>query len=154
MKDSRATGCQASSYMRVVSVFIFTILLLIGCSEGLPPGYDVPAEVPKHLGDGPWQVISYEGESIIKEVVELQDGQFFTLKRSVYLDDRSRFVFKDGNPILSPRGLEMYWNENGNIIDENLNLVYEDEVFVVSGKPLSIGAALTYKATVVHAKNN
>lgn len=61
---------------------------------------------------------------------------------TVYLDSNSRFVLRDGAPIKTIKGDEIYWNAGGKIITKDLKRVQESSVFSVQQRPMRTGTAM------------
>lgn len=116
-------------------VAVLLILILPGCKEA-PKGISHYPLITADMGAGPWQVVTYSDEKIIHETIQLDGRSVVVRSESVYISNKSQFVYRDGSPITNYKGQFIYWNIDGQVINKDLELVSEDQLFVVGGKPM------------------
>lgn len=124
-----------------VGAFMKTILLIIlcitaGCGGKAQVGVNSFPMVDKSFGDGPWQLVTYDDDKIFYEEVLLENKNIKVSSKSVYISNKSQFVYKDGTPIQTYSGNYLYWNKQGYVINKELQIIPEDLLFIVSGKPM------------------
>jgi len=120
---------------------IFIFMLVAGCKSENKGVSQMPL-ISKDLGVGPWQVVTYDDKKIYHETLALDGRSVTTRSESVYINNSSQFVYRDGTPILTYDGKYIYWNKDGWVINRHLQIVREDQVFVVEGKPMPVRTAM------------
>lgn len=98
--------------------------------------------INESLGDGPWQVVTYDDKKVTHETLALDGKSVTTRSETVYVSNKSQFVYRDGTPIQTHDGKYIYWNKDGWVINRHLQIVREDQVFVVEGKPMQVRTAM------------
>ena len=123
--------------MRVIAFIgiVITILLLAGCEQEKTSYRNIPM-VTADFGEGPWQLVTYKDQKIMFEAVVLDENRTVTRSESVYINNKSQLVFRDGKPIKNYRGEYLYWNKEGRFINKDLRIIREDILFVVNGRPM------------------
>jgi hypothetical protein len=123
--------------MKLKSILGSVLLLsmLLGCKEA-PKGISHYPLITEDMGAGPWQVVTYSGEKIIHETIQLDGRSVVVRSESVYISNKSQFVYRDGSPITNYKGEYLYWNVDGQVINRELKIISEDQVFIVGGKPM------------------
>jgi hypothetical protein len=117
--------------------------LLNGCGDQSPQTVSNIPMVDAQLGEGPWQVVTYDGSRITRDSVALDGGEIVIRSSSVYVNKESQFTLRDGTPIKVFTGDSIYWNKDGDIITKKFQKVPEYLVFSLDGKPLKENTALT-----------
>ncbi len=101
--------------------------------------------ISEHDGRGPWQVITYSGDEVKQQLVHLDAKDISTRSESVYLSNKSQFIYRNGEPIKAFGGNLFYWDDRGNIINQQYQIIPEDEIFVVNGRPMPKRTAMMLK---------
>lgn len=117
--------------------------VLAGCGNDAAEPTSQLRMVDERLGEGPWQVVTYDGKRVTRDTVALDGGDVVVRSSSVYVNKESQFTLRDGTPIKIFTGDEIYWNSEGNVITRKLQRVPEYLVFSLEGKPLPENTALT-----------
>lgn len=123
----------------ILTVVITTFLA--GCKAQQSGVSQIPL-IDESLGEGPWQVVTYDNRKVFHETLALDGKTVTTRSETVYVSNKSQFVYRDGTPIQTHDGKYLYWNKDGWIINRFLQVVPEDQVFVVEGKPMPIRTAM------------
>lgn len=126
---------------RGVALSILLALVLAGCNKEQRGVSQYPM-ITSEIGEGPWQVVTYEGDKILHETIALDGRSVVVRSESVYISNTSQFVYRDGTPITTYDGKFIYWNKDGLVINRNLTVVPEDQVFIVGGKPMHRNTAI------------
>lgn len=116
-------------------------VLLAGCGDE-PRGVSQYPMISPDFGEGPWQVVTYQGDKILHETVALDNGHVVVRSESVYINNSSQFVYRDNTPIRAYDGGRLYWNRDGWVINRRLQIVPEDRIFVVNGRPMQPGTPM------------
>lgn len=119
------------------------VTLLVGCGNDIPEPTTHLRMVDERLGEGPWQVVTYDGKRVTRDTVALDGGNVVIRTSSVYVNKESQFTLRDGTPIKIFTGDDIFWNSEGDIITRKLQKVPEYLVFSLEGKPLPENTALT-----------
>lgn len=117
--------------------------ILVGCGNDSPEPTSHRRMVDARLGEGPWQVVTYDGQRVTRDTVVLDDDEVVIRTSSVYVNNESQFTLRDGTPIKIFTGDDIFWNSEGDVITRKLQQVPEYLVFSLEGKPLPENAALT-----------
>lgn len=107
---------------------------------------------PPLVGGGPWQVITYQEERVEREVVKFENGEVYSVAKAVYMDSNGRFVFKDGEPIQTISGDDIYWNSQGLLITSRGRLISKSRYFSINGVPAEDNEALMFRDPLLQAK--
>lgn len=105
--------------------------ILTACNSQTTTLSNLPA-IPKAEGEGPWRVVTYEGEPIKKDVLSFSDIGLAIDNKDVYLSTGSQFVFKSGDAIKTFDNKNIFLNIQGIVIDSNLNAISKDHLFKTS----------------------
>lgn len=122
---------------------LYLVTLLVGCGDDAPETTSHLRMVDERLGEGPWQVVTYDGKRVTRDTVALDGGDVVIRSSSVYVNKESQFTLRDGTPIKIFTGDEIYWNSEGDVITRKLQRVPEYLVFSLEGRPLPENTALT-----------
>lgn len=122
---------------------LYLVMLLVGCGDDAPETTSHLRMVDERLGEGPWQVVTYDGKRVTRDTVALDGDDVVVRSSSVYVNKDSQFTLRDGTPIKIFTGDEIYWNSEGDVITRKLQRVPEYLVFSLEGKPLPEKTALT-----------
>lgn len=125
----------------LLSVFLAGVVTLSGCGGEKQTVSNIPM-ITEAVGVGPWQLVTYHDERVMKETVHIDDGRFATRTEPVYINNKSQVIFRNGERIRDFDGGFLYWNDNGNFINMDLHVISESLVFSANGKPLPVGTAL------------
>lgn len=117
--------------------------LIVGCGNDSAQTNSHLRMVDERLGEGPWQVVTYDGKRVTRDTVALDAGDVVIRTSSVYVNSDSQFILRDGTPIKIFTGDEIYWNSEGDVVTRKLQRVPEYLVFSLEGKPLPENTALT-----------
>lgn len=120
---------------KLAFLLALAIFLLPGCGNDRP-GISRYRMINTAIGIGPWQIVTYEGDKVYHETIALEGGGVVVQSRSVYVSSKSQFIYKDGTPITTYDGKYLYWNDEGWVINRNIEIVSEEQVFIVNGKPM------------------
>ncbi|MFA0809540.1 hypothetical protein [Microbulbifer epialgicus] len=123
------------------TLLISLIAALTGCKKVTTSVSQYPM-ISSELGSGPWQVTTYEGKKILHETIALDGRSVAVRSESVYINNESKFVYRDGAPITTYDGKYIYWNVDGLLINRHLQVIPEDQVFIVDGKPMQRNTAI------------
>jgi len=127
-----------SSLTLAIAISVFALL---GCEES-SQGISQYPMISDDLGNGPWQIVTYDGEKVYHETIALDGRGVAVRSESVYISNKSQFIYRDGTPITTYDGKYLYWNKDGLVINRLIQAVPEDQVFVVNGKPMHVGTAM------------
>ena len=94
------------------------------------------------VGKGPWQVVTYDDEAVMRDTSALDGDQIVSRSEPVYINNESKFIYRDGSPVKSFSGDNLYWNEQGYIINRHLHVIPEESVFALNNQPLPNGTPL------------
>lgn len=122
-------------------VLAITVFALAGCDKEMQGVSQYPM-ISDDLGNGPWQIVTYEGEKVYHETIALDGRDVAVRSESVYISNKSQFIYRDGTPITTYDGKYLYWNKDGLVINRLIQAVPEDQVFVINGKPMHVGTAM------------
>jgi len=125
-------------------IFGVIVMLLFGCGEKNNGTSSFPMPLTG-LGEGPWQIETWNGDKVVHETIALDGDGVVVRSQSVYIDKSSRFVYRDGAPIKTYNGNHLYWNKDGFVINKALTIIFEDEIFIVNGKPMKPRTAMRLK---------
>ena len=117
------------------------VALVTACSDNSFQVSTYPL-ITDAVGVGPWQVITYDDELVMKDKVVLDGLAFKTRSEPVYINSKSQFVYRDGRAIRDYMGNRIYWNDQGFIINKNVQILPENVVFSLNGSPLPVGTPL------------
>jgi hypothetical protein len=88
-----------------------------------------------------YQVVTYDNQAITALVIKLKP-KFRQAFHKVFLNYRSQFVYKDGQPIIY-REEPIFWNREGNVVDYNYQVINEANLFYVNESAMKHGTAMT-----------
>lgn len=137
--------------MKVIFFALF-FALIAGCQDNSPQVSAYPM-INEGLGEGPWQVVTYEGDKVLHETINLDGASIVVRSESVYVDSKSQFVYRDGTPVKTYDGASVYWNNAGQIINRELQVIPEDQLFVVNKRPMARNMALRVRFSSVPIDN-
>lgn len=123
--------------MKII-VLLPLVAILTGCLQSHQPVSTIPmiqGEL-KHFGMPPWQLVNYDNEKLLHGAMVVVDNELVKEEKTVYINEKSQFTYKDGTRITSGSGNYLYWNNNGQIITKNLKVIPKDMVFSVAGRPM------------------
>lgn len=129
-----------ASFVLIVALVSLT-LALSGCGEEVNTVNNYPMITGEFEG-GPWQIVTYGDDKIYHEKVVLGDEGVSTQSYTVYINNKSQFIYLDGTPITTYEGHKIYWNNDGQIINRYSQVIPEDQIFVVNDKPMPINTAI------------
>lgn len=127
-------------------------LFIMGCSQGSK--ISTTSMLPPLTGEGPWQLVTYDNQRLEREVVEYDNGQVYATARAVYMNEFGKLVFKDGEPITTYDGHELYWNNKGRLLTSAGQFAKKSRLFSIAGKPVHDGRAIMFRDTLLKAKAN
>lgn len=131
-----------SMYFKFIA--IAGVALIAACGGSNTTVRNIPM-ITEAVGEGPWPVVTYDDVSVMKESVQLDGSKFQARSEMVYINKKSQFVLRDGSPIRDFSGRYMYWNDQGLIINMELQVIPENIAFSADGKPLPVGTPLKLK---------
>ena len=117
--------------------------LVLGCGREDVKSVSQLKMVDSRLGEGPWLVVTYDGQKVTRDTVALDNGEVVVRSASVYVNKESQFILRDGTPIRIFTGDNIFWNADGYVITAKLQKVPEDFVFSVNGGPMKKNTAMT-----------
>lgn len=134
---------------KILLAIATTAFMLSGCEQRVSEGVATPMITADYLdfgiGEPPWQVVTYDGdkvEIIVSYLKEEGDLKLTNENRSVYVNEKSQFVLKDGSRITAYTGNFIYWNKDGYIINRELQIMPKPLVFTVNSRPMQEGTPM------------
>jgi hypothetical protein len=125
----------------LILILTITVFALTAC-EKQRQGVSKYPMILEDLGSGPWQIVTYEDEKVFHETIALDGRSVAVRSESVYISNKSQFIYRDGTPITTYDGKYLYWNKDGLVINRLIEVIPEDQVFVVNGKPMQVMTAM------------
>ncbi len=136
-----------------LSILWLLAVILTGCTPPPPPTPYSPM-VESEPNQEPLQVVTYQNERIIHDVVKLVAGRVERLENSVYITENAQFVYKDGSPIIHYSGDLLFWDSSGDIVNASMVIIPEPEVFKVNNMPMRRHSAMMLKQTLLNAQRS
>lgn len=129
------------SVRRLMLVVFVSTVTLTACDN---KSFDISQYpmLPDNLGSGPWQIVTYAGDKVFHETLKFSGRNIAKESETVYISNSSQFIYRDGTPITTYDGKYLYWNKDGFVINRLRQMIPEDQVFVVNGKPMHVGTAM------------
>lgn len=128
---------------RLVLVFAVMTVITVAACDSKKTITESAVPMLAGISGGPWPVETYLGEKVQVESARLnEEGQMEKYSSTVYIDSKSRFVYRDGSPIKTVKGDDIYWNQAGIVITKELKRVPESSIFTVKGAPMKPGTAM------------
>ncbi|MBD3587235.1 hypothetical protein HHX48_15960 [Salinimonas sp. HHU 13199] len=133
--------------------FVLTLFLAVTALGCVPENSISTISMSPPFGsEGPWQLITYDEKRLEREVVKFENGETFAIAKAVYMNRYGKIVFKDGSPILTIDGDELYWNDQGLFLTSAGHITKKSRYFSIDGKPVSDSIPLMFRDTLLQAK--